>query len=147
VTPFFDWPCVLVAVLLSAVGCGNPALPWPASPLIAPLKAAPLKPMTREQALERIAGHYAHFDIVAYEEPLRGAPMRSFVVSYGFTDFRRDGDELVEVDRFCHAEHRIAMSFDPCLSSLASIIQRASDGSDYRPLYNLRASAALSSNG
>ena len=33
--------------------------------------------------------------------------MRTFVISYGFTEFRRDGDRLIEEDRFCHAEHRI----------------------------------------
>ncbi len=97
----------LYSALLCAAACGNPALPWPASPLISFESGEALDPMTREQALERIAGHYAHFDVVAYEEPLRGAPMRTFVVSYGFTDFRIVDGELVESDRFCHAEHRI----------------------------------------
>ena len=41
----------------------------------------------RAQALEQIVGRYAHFDVVAYQEPMRGAPMRTFI-SYGFTEFR-----------------------------------------------------------
>ena len=97
----------LYSLLLCAAACGNPALPWPASPLVSFESAQELGPMTREQALERIVGRYAHFDVVAYEEPLRGAPMRTFVVSYGFTEFRIVDGELIESDRFCHAEHRI----------------------------------------
>jgi len=106
-TPLRRHNLFLCSLLLCAPACGSPALPWPASPLVSFDRTQALGPLTREQALERIVGHYAHFDVVAYEEPLRGAPMRTFVVSYGFTEFRIVDGELIESDRFCHAEHRI----------------------------------------
>ena len=93
--------------ILFASACGPPALPWPAAPLLEAGQPALLEDESRAEILKRIAGHYAHFDVVAYEEPMRGAPMRTFIISYGFTDFRIEGDQLIEEDRFCHAEHRI----------------------------------------
>jgi len=95
-----------LAPLLAGASCGPPALPWPASPLLR-TERTPATGLTRAQALEQIVGRYAHFDVVAYQEPMRGAPMRTFIISYGFTEFSLRGGELVETDRFCHAEHRI----------------------------------------
>lgn len=102
---------VLAASALAALvasGCSKP-LGWPASPLYATPApyAADAVPIDRQSALAAIAGHYAHFDVVAYEDLSTSTPMRTFVVSYGFTDFEvRDG-RLFQTDSFCHAEHKI----------------------------------------
>ena len=57
--------------------------------------------------MEAIEGRYAHFDVVAYEDVTTRTPMRSFTVSYGFTEFRIENGRLLQIDRFCHAEHKL----------------------------------------
>ena len=57
--------------------------------------------------MEAIAGHYAHYDIVAYQESVSGTMMRTFIISYGFTDFHIENGKLIESDRFCHAQQVI----------------------------------------
>ncbi|HAE21112.1 MAG TPA: hypothetical protein DCG47_02150 [Spirochaetaceae bacterium] len=59
------------------------------------------------EARKALLGHYAHYDVVAYEDRGTKTPMKSFVVSYGFTDFvERDG-KILQIDRFVHASHKI----------------------------------------
>ena len=49
---------------------------------------------------DELAGRWAHFDVVAYEDEL----MRTLIISTGFADLEvRDG-ELWNVQRFCHAD-------------------------------------------
>ncbi len=57
--------------------------------------------------MRAVAGHYAHYDVVAYEDPTTKTPMRTLVVSYGFTDFVIEDGRLLQIDRFCHAEQKI----------------------------------------
>lgn len=90
------------------LGCAKP-LPWPESPLI-DFPAADrgwTGPKTKEEAMKAIEGHYAHFDVVAYEDSSTRTPMRTFIVSYGFTDFRFENGRLLQTDSFCHAEQKI----------------------------------------
>ena len=54
-----------------------------------------------------IEGSYAHFDVVAYEDSSTRTPMRTLIVSYGFTEFRTEESRLVQIDRFCHADQFI----------------------------------------
>jgi hypothetical protein len=51
---------------------------------------------------ERLAGRYAHYDVVAYE----GSGMKTLIISYGFTDYEPVDGELVSTDSFCFSEHR-----------------------------------------
>ncbi len=101
----------LILFCLSAIGC-NSSKPWPESPLY----SAPINdpnwdpPATLEEAKAALEGHYAHYDIVAYEEENEQGIMRTFIISYGFTDMVLEGDDLVEVDTFCHAEHKLNQS-------------------------------------
>jgi hypothetical protein len=53
-------------------------------------------------AAERLAGRYAHFDVVAYQD----ASMRTQIISYGFSDLDVVDGRLVEQDTFCFSEHR-----------------------------------------
>ena len=55
-----------------------------------------------------IAGRYGHYDVVAYEDFDAKPVMRTFVISYGFTEFFIQEDQLIERDRFCHAEHKMS---------------------------------------
>ena len=97
----------LIAGCLFAVGCSNPK-PWPQSPLYETPANDPNweAPASREAALAAMAGHYAHFDVVAYDGETPNGPLSTFVISYGFTDLVIENGELVEYDRFCHAEHK-----------------------------------------
>ncbi len=104
------WRVAIAAAICIAIvsGCSKP-LAWPPSPLYPPHDPGPATsmPADYQAALEAVAGHYAHFDIVAYEDTTTKTPMRTFVISYGFTDlFIRDG-KLYQSDRFCHAEQKI----------------------------------------
>lgn len=97
--------CVFLAFV--AAGCSNPK-PWPESPLYeTPVNDPEWRiPATKEEAMEAMAGHYAHYDVVAYDGETPNGPLSTFVISYGFTDFVIENGELVEYDRFCHAEHK-----------------------------------------
>lgn len=62
--------------------------------------------MNEVAAREALLGHYAHYDVVAYEDQRTKTPIETFVISYGFTDFvERDGKILQ--DRFVHASNKI----------------------------------------
>lgn len=56
----------------------------------------------RDDAIDRLAGRYAHYDVVAYE----GDAMKTLIISYGFTDLDEVDGELVAHDTFCFSEHR-----------------------------------------
>ena len=87
--------------------------PWPDSPLYDPPVNSPgwTPPATVTDAMAALEGHYAHYDIVAYIDQVPTGPMRTFIISYGFTDFTIEGGELVQTDRFCHAEHKANQPF------------------------------------
>lgn len=100
---------IVVTVSISLVSCATP-LPWPESPLyeFPETDSEWNLPEDRDAAMQAIAGHYAHFDVVAYEDVTTRTPMRTFIVSYGFTDFRIEDGKLLQVDRFCHAEQKLS---------------------------------------
>ncbi len=97
-----------VALLGFFVGCAAP-LPWPESPLYEFPQSNPGAdyPQTVDAAMAAIAGSYAHFDVVAYEDSGTMTPMRAMIVSYGITEFHIKDGQLVQVDRFCHADQLI----------------------------------------
>ena len=55
-----------------------------------------------DPAAERLAGRYAHYDVVAYES----TDMKTHIVSFGFTDLEVVDGELQATESFCHADHR-----------------------------------------
>lgn len=59
-------------------------------------------PSETELATTRVAGRYAHYDVVAYQS----TDMKTLIISYGFTDLTAEGDGLVARDSFCSSEHR-----------------------------------------
>ncbi len=65
---------------------------------------------------EELVGRWAHYDVVAYEE----APMKTLIVSYGFTDFAVDDGELVESDSFCHADQVSNQAIETSISDEAT---------------------------
>lgn len=110
---------ILCSVLIS--GCQN--LPWPDSPLYQPPVNDPdwTPPATVLEAKEALQGHYGHYDIVAYDGETPSGPMRTFIISYGFTDFVLEGGgDLIEYDRFCHAEHKANSNMESSFDDAAT---------------------------
>jgi hypothetical protein len=108
---FFRRMTVLLSALAATVilvSCSAP-LPWPDSPLYEfPDPGLPSRRLQSvQEAMKAIAGHYAHYDVVAYEDFSTRTPMRTFTVSYGFTDFVLEAGKLLQIDRFCHAEQKL----------------------------------------
>ena len=88
------WSVVAVAgALLLVGGCGG-AEPGSEAASAAPATSAPAVPGAE------LAGRWAHYDVVAYED----AMMKTLIISYGFTDFAVEGDQLIESEVFCHAD-------------------------------------------
>ena len=111
----------VVAGCLFFVGCSYPA-PWPESPLYETPTNDPnwVVPASKEEAMTAMAGHYAHYDIVAYDGETANGPLATFIVSYGFTDLVIEDGELVAYDRFCSAEYIANQNFDTIFSDAAT---------------------------
>jgi len=99
----------LLAFVFFLYSCSMP-LPWPESPLYVfeEEESGVVQPEDMESAMEKIAGHYAHFDVVAYEDTTTRTIMRTFIISYGFTDFYLENGKLMQSDRFVHAEQKLS---------------------------------------
>lgn len=95
--------------LLVLNSCSRP-LDWPSSPLYVFEKSGQdtIQPSDRESALKEIVGHYAHYDVVLYEDTTTRTVMRTLIVSYGFTDFYLEDGRLMQADRFIHAEQKLS---------------------------------------
>jgi hypothetical protein len=89
--------------------CSRP-LEWPESPLynFDQGRSDTTQPADLESAKQMVAGHYAHYDVVAYEDTTTRTTMRTFIVSYGFTDFYLKDGKLMQSDRFVHAEQKLS---------------------------------------
>lgn len=93
-------PIVLLSLAVLLTGCASK---WPTSPLYPAASQADFSQLSQAQAKAMAVGHYGHYDVVAYEDER----MRTFVISYGFTDIWLEGDTLMQRDRFCRASHKI----------------------------------------
>ena len=99
--------CLVCTLGIIFVGCSKPK-PWPESPLYESPSNDPnwIAPATKAEAINDMAGHYAHYDVVAYQGETPNGPLSTFIISYGFTDLTIENGELVEEDCFCHAEQK-----------------------------------------
>jgi len=111
----------VAAACLPLAGCWGPE-PWPESPLYETPANDPdwVPPTSKEEAMAAMAGHYAHYDIVAYDGETANGPLATFVVSYGYTDLVIEDGELVAYDTFCHAEYIANQPFDTVFSDAAT---------------------------
>ncbi len=100
---------VLAAYIIIVHSCSAP-LEWPESPLYVFEKSISDTSLLsdREKVLNEIIGHYAHYDVVSYEDTTTRTTMRTLIISYGFTDFYLDNGRLMESDRFVHAEQKLS---------------------------------------
>lgn len=95
---------------------------WPESPLYEH-DLNPIPPdsfATVAEAMEAIAGNYAHYDVVAYAGDTPNGPLSTFIVSYGFTRFDIQDGQLVSQDTFCFSEHKSNQNFTTSFSDEAT---------------------------
>jgi hypothetical protein len=99
----------IMAILFFMTSCSGP-LDWPASPLYTFEQEGSnaAQPADLESARKAIVGHYAHYDVVAYEDTTTRTTMRSFIISYGFTDYYLEEGKLMQSDRFMRAEQKLS---------------------------------------
>lgn len=102
------YPGILVIMFLLD-SCSRP-LDWPESPLYNFDKGEvnTTYPTDQESARKAIEGHYAHYDVVAYEDTTTRTTMRTLIISYGFTDFYLEDGKLMQKDRFVRAEQKLS---------------------------------------
>ena len=67
-------------------------------------------------ATARLAGRYAHYDIVAYE----GSFMNAMIISYGFTDLSLVDGRLMAQESFCYSEFQSDQPVSVTLSDAAT---------------------------
>lgn len=96
-------------ILIAFNACSKP-LEWPESPLYSFNQADSdsYQNYDLETVKNVIVGHYAHYDVVAYEDTTTKTTMRTFIISYGFTDFYLEDGKLMQSDRFVHAEQKLS---------------------------------------
>lgn len=106
---------VILAVvgLAPVVGCGSGAAQGVATDATA---AANVRTTTVDPALARVAGRYAHYDVVAYQS----SDMKTLIISYGFTDMDVKDGALVATESFCHSEHRSDLPITTQMSDAAT---------------------------
>jgi hypothetical protein len=60
----------------------------------------------------RVAGRYAHYDVVAYQEKVLFTEMKTYVITYGITELSLDPEgRLIAKDRYCYATHKSNLPF------------------------------------
>lgn len=104
----FNYTLLLCAIVI-LYSCGRP-IPWPEPPLYDFSKYENDKSsiLNIDSIKQELVGHYAHYDVVAYEDSTTKSPMFTYVISYGFTDFHIDSvGDLIQSDRFVRASHKI----------------------------------------
>ena len=99
----------MLVILFLLNSCSGP-LNWPESPLynFDRGEANTSYPVDLESARQAIVGHYAHYDVVAYEDTTTRTTMRTLIISYGFTDFYLEDGRLMQADRFVRAEQKLS---------------------------------------
>jgi len=100
---------ILLTFYIVLHSCTSP-LGWPESPLYVFEESLSDTSLfsDRDKVLNEIIGHYAHYDVVAYEDTTTRTTMRTFIISYGFTDFYLEDGRLMQSDRFVHAEQKLS---------------------------------------
>lgn len=103
----------LFSILVIINACAGP-IPWPKSPLydFSKYEKEKTSVLSIDSIKKRLVGHYAHYDVVAYEDTTTQSPMSTFVISYGFTDFYIDSvGDLIQSHQFLRASHKINQKF------------------------------------
>ncbi len=124
--------CLVVGlVLLACGGSGAEAVTTPntegvtSSTEAVPTTASTEAPSTTDTTVaepeevvlgEELAGRWAHYDVVAYEDGV----LKSLIISYGFNDFAVVDGEIVDTAQFCFSEQRTDQPIETSMSDAAT---------------------------
>jgi len=100
---------LLFGLLLLFSSCSE-EIPWPVSPLydFSEYENEASSIHNLDSLKKQLVGHYAHYDVVSYEDTTTKTPMLTFIISYGFTDFHMDDNgDIIQTNRFVRASHKI----------------------------------------
>lgn len=100
---------LVAASLITLAGCGADKTEAASGPRDGDAEAS-------LAAASGLAGRWAHFDAVAYQDQ----SMKTLILSYGFTDFAVEGDALRESEVFCHADQRSDQAMSTSISDAAT---------------------------
>jgi len=122
---------VLLSLVMVVAACGSDAAGTPATtatsaapaPTSAAKEDAP-STTTEPGGVEaagsvvgrELLGRWAHFDVVAYDDPV----LKTLIVSYGFNDFSEVDGRIVDSARFCFSEQRTDQPIEISLSDAAT---------------------------
>jgi hypothetical protein len=126
-------PWALGLVLLGAACSGAAAEESPSTPAgpvgpattalattVAPTPIVTEAPSDATSAAETVgaelAGRWAHYDVVAYEDGV----LKTLIISYGFTDFSTADGEVIDTTSFCFSEQRTDAPIETSLSDAAT---------------------------
>ena len=104
---------ILLFCIILISGCAE-QIPWPEPPLYDFSRYENEKTHISDidSIKQKLVGHYAHLDVVSYEDTTTQSPMFTFIISYGFTDFYIDSlGDLIQNDRFVAASHKINQEY------------------------------------
>jgi hypothetical protein len=94
------------------------AVPTTALPSTSPTSTS--APVSTESAGEPpgadLVGHWAHYDVVAYQE----GDMKTLIVSYGLDDFAEVDGQIIDTTQFCFSEQRTNQPIEIFLSDAAT---------------------------
>jgi len=100
---------LIFGIVLIINACAKP-IPWPESPLydFSKYENEESSITSIDSVKKQLLGHYAHYDVVSYEDTTTKSPMLTFIISYGFSDFYMDDNgDLILSQRFVRASHKI----------------------------------------
>ncbi len=100
---------LIFGIVLIFNACAAP-IPWPESPLcdFSKYENEESSISNLDSIKKQLLGHYAHYDVVSYEDTSTKSPMLTFIISYGFSDFYLDGNgDLILSQSFVRASHKI----------------------------------------
>ena len=97
------------AVSIALLGCGSSDATSTSTTTTTP--AAKVDP-----AMKRLAGRYAHYDVVAYDS----TGLKNLIISYGFTDFSVKDGKLWAHESFCHADQVTDQPIKTVISDVAT---------------------------
>jgi len=100
---------LLFGLILLFSSCSE-EIPWPVSPLydFSEYENEASSIHNLDSLKKQLVGHYAHYDVVSYEDTTTKTPMLTFIISYGFTDFHMDQNgDIIQTNRFVRASHKI----------------------------------------
>jgi hypothetical protein len=121
----------VVVLVVAACGGDEPSTTAPSSvATVPPATSAPpptepsttlpatTVPSTSEPGVlgEELAGRWAHYDVVAYED----GTLKTLIISYGFNDFAVVDGQIVDSAEFCFSEQRTDQPIETSLSDAAT---------------------------